>query len=571
MTNSYYNSSGAPTYLSRGNSATIDGEYDAIAAGFALVETAVGTKGNIAGQTWTGTHVFPSTVSIGNVSATEISYLDGATSNIQTQLNTGASNLTAGLALKGNIAGQTWTGTHVFPATVSIGNVSDIEIAYLDGTTSNIQSQINGKAGLASPAFTGVPTAPTAAVGTNTDQLATMAAIVAAGLSSALPGQSLGFLRSDGATPGFTQTHTGYAQKEVKGANIASAATVDLTAATGNLVHVTGTVGITAFTVASGAEYTVVFDGILTVTHNTTTLILPTGGNLTTAAGDSWKIRGDGAGNARVVSITRADGHPISDVKGANIASASTVNLLTSTGSLVHITGTTGITAFTVSNGAEYTVVFDGIVTVTHNATTLILPTGANITTAAGDVWVIRGDGAGNVRVVSISRASGRAVLASGYELIAAVTPTAAANVDFLNTFTSDYDEYLVIGTGIDPASTDNLTLRFATGGAADAGSNYGGISSTPGSATAFNSIISSVDTGSEINFQITIYNVNSALNKAFTSVGVKRQFGANIGLDQNGGLYSNAAVVTGFRLYWGAASNFAAKGRVKVYGMRNA
>ena len=40
-----------------------------------------------ANPTFTGTVVLPSTTSIGNVDATEISYLDGVTSNIQTQLN----------------------------------------------------------------------------------------------------------------------------------------------------------------------------------------------------------------------------------------------------------------------------------------------------------------------------------------------------------------------------------------------------------------------------------------------------------------------------------------------------
>ena len=47
------------------------------------------------------------------------------------------------------------------------------ELNYVDGVTSPIQAQINNKAALASPALTGTPTAPTAAAGTNTTQLAT--------------------------------------------------------------------------------------------------------------------------------------------------------------------------------------------------------------------------------------------------------------------------------------------------------------------------------------------------------------------------------------------------------------
>jgi hypothetical protein len=44
------------------------------------------------------------------------------------------------------IAGnKTFTGTIVLPATTSIGNVSDVELGYLDGVTSSIQTQLNSK------------------------------------------------------------------------------------------------------------------------------------------------------------------------------------------------------------------------------------------------------------------------------------------------------------------------------------------------------------------------------------------------------------------------------------------
>ena len=47
------------------------------------------------------------------------------------------------------------------------------EVNHLDGVTGNVQTQLNAKAPLASPALTGTPTAPTATSGTNTDQIAT--------------------------------------------------------------------------------------------------------------------------------------------------------------------------------------------------------------------------------------------------------------------------------------------------------------------------------------------------------------------------------------------------------------
>jgi hypothetical protein len=57
------------------------------------------TPANIAGPTFTGTVVLPSTTSIGTVSSTEIGYVDGVTSAIQTQLD---SKLTATTAPTSN-------------------------------------------------------------------------------------------------------------------------------------------------------------------------------------------------------------------------------------------------------------------------------------------------------------------------------------------------------------------------------------------------------------------------------------------------------------------------------------
>src|SRR5690606_26122266 len=63
-----------------------------------------------------------------------------------------------------------------------------------------------------------------------------------------------------------------------KGADIASAATVDLGAATGDFVDITGTATITSLgTVSEGIRRTVRFRGTLTLTHNATSLILPGG------------------------------------------------------------------------------------------------------------------------------------------------------------------------------------------------------------------------------------------------------------------------------------------------------
>lgn len=71
---------------------------------------------------------------IGDVSNTELQYLNGVTSAIQTQIDS-----------KAPTAAPTFTGIVTLPSTTSIGNVSATEIGYLDGVTSQVQSQLNNK------------------------------------------------------------------------------------------------------------------------------------------------------------------------------------------------------------------------------------------------------------------------------------------------------------------------------------------------------------------------------------------------------------------------------------------
>ncbi len=106
----------------------IDDELDAIDAVDDL-------KANLSGPTFTGTVVLPSTTSIGTVSATEISYVDGVTSALQTQLDN---------------------------KQAVVSGVDSTEIGYLNGVTSAIQTQIDAK--LAIVATGGTVNAGTTAV-----------------------------------------------------------------------------------------------------------------------------------------------------------------------------------------------------------------------------------------------------------------------------------------------------------------------------------------------------------------------------------------------------------------------
>ena len=105
----------------------------------------------------------------------------------------------------------------------------------------------------------------------------------------------------------------------------------------------------------------------------------------------------------------------ILQAQSSDIASATTTDLSTMTGDSGKITWTTTITWFwTVQAGTIKHITFTWILTLTHNATSLILPNaGSNITTADGDSMVIKSLWSGNWKCLAYQRANGTALVAS--------------------------------------------------------------------------------------------------------------------------------------------------------------
>jgi hypothetical protein len=225
----------------------VDNTTDAGKPVSTATQTALDLKANLAGgATFTDTVVLPSTTSIGDVSATEIGYVNGVTSAIQTQLDAKASlsgaTFTGNVEMDGNlvidgdltvngnnfaasatsitiednmvqlahqnaantvdlgivvgyndgaakhsgivrdVSTDKWKlfkGVTTEPSTTvdftqgslddlqlnaieatsaTIGDVSNTELQYLNGVTSAIQTQIDAKAPIASPTFTGTVT-----------------------------------------------------------------------------------------------------------------------------------------------------------------------------------------------------------------------------------------------------------------------------------------------------------------------------------------------------------------------------------------------------------------------------
>ena len=106
--------------------ANVDNTSDANKPVSTATQTALNLKANLAGPTFTGTVVLPSTTSIGNVSATELEYVDGVTSAIQTQIDSKLSK-----------AGGTMTGDLTL-AGAPTSDLHAVTKAYVDNVSSGL-------------------------------------------------------------------------------------------------------------------------------------------------------------------------------------------------------------------------------------------------------------------------------------------------------------------------------------------------------------------------------------------------------------------------------------------------
>lgn len=95
---------------------------------------------------------------------------------------------------------------------------------------------------------------------------------------------------------------------------------------------------------------------------------------------------------------------PSATAAEVTIASASTTNILGAASEFVLVTGTTTITSFGTGTNKKRRVRVNNILTITHNATSLVCPGGYSIKTAAGDTFEVVSDASSNARIVSYQR-----------------------------------------------------------------------------------------------------------------------------------------------------------------------
>jgi hypothetical protein len=170
------------------------------------------------------------------------------------------------------------TADAITATSATIGDVSNTELQYLNNVTSNIQTQLDAKLGsttaastyapLADPTLTGVPAAPTAAADTNTTQIATTAYVVGQGyLKSATASSTYAPLTNANLVSPVLQS-----PEEV--------ITVSATAATGTINVDLASSAIHYYTANSAADWTFNFRGNGSTTLNS---MLNVGGTISVA------------------------------------------------------------------------------------------------------------------------------------------------------------------------------------------------------------------------------------------------------------------------------------------------
>lgn len=273
----------------------------------------------------------------------------------------------------------------------------------------------------------------------------------------------------------------------------------------GNRDIVTGTVvSVNSGTTNAGILYSVSTTG--TIIIGTTSLSFAQVGfssglgTMSTQNANAVAITG---GSAIFTGTSSMSGKAFNEAQGATIVSATTTDIGAATGNYVIVSGTVTITGLgTVQAGTRRIVEFSGALILTHNASSLILPGGLNITTAAGDCGEFVSEGSGNWRCVNYTKASGKAVTQSvPYSCIAGLIPTA-------QTFTSATISSMTISAG---QAADSTNTAMLTGGAfswnitnGNAANGYEGGTTLPNSATIHFYIIGKSDLSAFASFAST-------------------------------------------------------------------
>jgi len=175
------------------------------------------------------------------------------------------------------------------------------------------------------------------------------------------------------------------------------------------------------------------------------------GGPILRSAGDDsnidLKLESKGTGLIHMSDLVRF-------TVGADVSSATSLPLVKD-GTFVDVTGTTTVTSFASTGvGSMICIQFDGALILTHHSSDLILPGGANITTAAGDIGIFYEYASGDYRCVSYQVAANAPGSGGGFEYVSSATASGSSTIAFTGLSTGyDYQiqitGYYASGSGI--------------------------------------------------------------------------------------------------------------------------
>ncbi len=339
----------------------------------------------------------------------------------------------------------------------------------------------------------------------------------------------------------------GFTSLDLARATVASHATTGDIWSVGNQIDWTGTATTTAFPAApqAGAERVLICAGACSFTAGANMLIdgVASASTVTCAANDTVIVR--------AVTTTQ---FKLSRIKYDGSAQVSAVSALSTSvdSEIALFSGTGGQTL--------------------KRATTGILEAASGVIGAA-----VSGTDLKTINSTSIIGSGDIATFPGAMILLATLTPTAAANVDFLTTFSSTYDNYLIVGDGILPASgSPNLDFRLAVAGTPVTTGSYtfvalGGTASATAD-TACTATVGGVASGQNgVNFNIWINNVNGSTYKRILSFALFQTSAGDNWADTSASTgFASGSVASGGRFYWSGGQNFAAVGKIRIYGIIN-
>lgn len=280
----------------------------------------------------------------------------------------------------------------------------------------------------------------------------------------------------------------------------------------------------------------------------------------------------------------------INESKGSSVASASSTNIWVSDGNLLHITGTATITDFGTAPRAGSTrkVIFDDALTLEHSAN-LNLPTGENITTAAGDIALVYADSTTQFDVLFFKKSGEALVERMEFVATAAIPNQATFSIasggspDITHALAAGYDYIIQLKAFCCATDAKNLMARYSddNGSTYESGaSDYGwavtqGAGDTRGDSAAQIELTENVgnDTGNAHTLTMTLHDPGGT-SEPLTA-------------DWQGGAASSdsppyrepvmgyaifdkgAGAVNGIQFFWETASSFKAQGDVTVWRRR--